>query len=100
MILQEKGVVSVTHVPPQTIVGFESINQSYLPCMNKKVQDKIDRVRELAKKSANQSIANTGTNFRTADSLSDVVRNAKEANIFLEELDAAIRIAQKNSSSQ
>lgn len=65
--------------------------------MKEKVQDKIDRVRELAKTSAKQSASNTGTNFRTADSLSDVVRNAKEANVFLEELDVAIRIAQKNS---
>ncbi len=68
--------------------------------MKEKVQDKIDRVRELAKTSAKQSVANTGANFRTADSLSDVVRNAKEANVFLEELDVAIRIAQKNRSSQ
>lgn len=68
--------------------------------MNKKVQDKIDHVRELAKKSAKQSVANTGASFRTADSLTDVVRNAREANVFLEELNAAIRIAQNNSSSQ
>ncbi len=64
--------------------------------MKERVQDKINRVRELAKTSVKEKVANAGGNFRSADSLSHVVRNAKEANVFLEELEVAIRISKKN----
>lgn len=63
--------------------------------MKESVQDKINRVRELAKACVKESVANTGRNFRSADSLSHVVRNAYEASVFLEELDVAIRISRK-----
>ncbi len=63
--------------------------------MKERVQDKINRVRELAKTSVKESVAKAGRNFRSADSLSLVVRNEKEANVFLEELDVAIRISRK-----
>jgi hypothetical protein len=63
--------------------------------MKERVQDKINRVRELAKTSVKGSHATTGRNFRSADSLSHVVPNSKEASVFLEELDVAIRIARR-----
>ncbi len=63
--------------------------------MKERVQDKLNRVRELAKTSVKGSQVSSAPNFRSADSLSHVVRNSKEATIFLEELDTAIRISRK-----
>lgn len=63
--------------------------------MKERVLDKINRVRELAKTSKKGSHANAGSNFPSGDSLSHVVRNAKEASVFLEELNVAIRISLK-----
>jgi hypothetical protein len=63
--------------------------------MKERLQDKLNRVREIAKKSVKTNNVSAGTNIRPADSLSHVVRNAKEANVFLEELDIVIRSSQK-----
>jgi hypothetical protein len=63
--------------------------------MKEKVQNKINRVRELAKGSVKATTEQGRRTSRPNDSLSKAIRNAKEANIFLAELDAAIAISQK-----
>lgn len=63
--------------------------------MKQGVQDKINRVRQLAKTSVKSSNATAKRDVRANDSLSPLVRNAQEANVFLAELNAAIKISEK-----
>ena len=61
--------------------------------MKEKIQQRINQIRDLAKNHAKGH--NTGTSpFRVNDSLSKSIRNSKEANLFLAELDAAFKVAQ------
>ncbi len=63
--------------------------------MKQEVQEKINRIRELAK-SSSQPLDKKGQKFsQQSDSLSQAIRNAKEADMFLAELDAAFILARK-----
>lgn len=59
--------------------------------MKEKIQDRINRVRQLAagKRSKNKTVESRRTN----DSLSKSIRNSKEADIFLTELNTTITVA-------
>lgn len=63
--------------------------------MKEDVQNKINRVKELAKGSVQTNSEQMRRTSRPDDSLSQAIRNAKEANIFLAELNAAIATSQK-----
>lgn len=63
--------------------------------MKTEVQDKIDKMKELAKTSGATNNFTTQNKSRNTDSLSKVIRNSDEAIIFLAELDAAFAIANK-----
>jgi fatty acid/phospholipid biosynthesis enzyme len=63
--------------------------------MKEKIQQRINQVRRLATTSTKElHIVKAVDSIRTNDSLSKSIRNSKEANIFLAELDAAIKVAQ------
>jgi hypothetical protein len=62
--------------------------------MKEKIQERINQVRHLAKTPTKGQAVRTNDSFRANDSLSKSIRNSTEANIFLAELDAAIKIAQ------
>lgn len=61
--------------------------------MKEKVQERINQVRHLATSPAKAYVANDVSSFRVNDSLSKSIRNSREANIFLAELDAVVKIA-------
>ena len=61
--------------------------------MKDNIQAKIDHYRELAKKQAKPTVSNSSATFENTDSLSNAIRNKKEAAIFWAELNAAINIA-------
>ncbi len=61
--------------------------------MKEKVQERINRVRQLATSSTIGHESKRHESNRTNDSLSKSIRNSKEADIFLEELNAAVRVA-------
>ena len=63
--------------------------------MEKSVLEKINRIEELAKISQKGNHAVKASNLHSDDSLSHAVRNAREASIFQEELDVAIRNSRK-----
>jgi len=63
--------------------------------MKQRIEDKINHVRDLAKTSVKSSNVIAGKDLRANDSLSQVVRNSQEANIFLDELNTAIKISNK-----
>ncbi len=62
--------------------------------MKEKIQERINQVRLLATTPTKGYVAKDAGSFRANDSLSKSIRNSKEANIFLAELDAAIKVAQ------
>jgi hypothetical protein len=62
--------------------------------MKEKIQERINQVRHLATTSSKGNVIRVADSTRTNDSLSKSIRNSSEANIFLAELDAAIRVAQ------
>lgn len=61
--------------------------------MKEKIQDKINRVRALAKTPVKGG--QPDERVRSSDSLSNAVRNSTEAKIFMAELDIAIRVARQ-----
>ncbi len=61
--------------------------------MKEKIQERINKVRNLANASVKGNSVGTSSS-RVTDSLSSSIRNSKEATIFLAELDAAIKVAQ------
>jgi hypothetical protein len=61
--------------------------------MKEKVQERINRVRHLATSPAKGYVVKDVNSFRINDSLSKSIRNPEEADIFLAELDAAVKIA-------
>ncbi len=61
--------------------------------MKEKVQQRINQVRNLATTPTKGYAVKGAGSFPANDSLSKSIRNSKEANIFLAELDAAIEIA-------
>ena len=62
--------------------------------MKEKIQQRINQVRRLATTSTKGlHTVKAADSIRTNDSLSKSIRNSKEANIFLAELDAAIKVA-------
>jgi hypothetical protein len=63
--------------------------------MKARVQDKINSIKKLANSSVKANDGQRKDSYDSNDSLSQVIRNEKEASIFLAELDAAIKIAQK-----
>ena len=61
--------------------------------MKEKIQQRINQVKHLAASQAiGQSVKSAGS-IRANDSLSNSIRNSKEADIFLAELDAAVKVA-------
>jgi hypothetical protein len=62
--------------------------------MKEKIQERINQVRHLATTPSKGNVIRVADSTRTNDSLSKSIRNSSEANIFLAELDSAIRIAQ------
>lgn len=63
--------------------------------MKVNVQDKINSFKKLAQKSVKANNNQKKGFYGSNDSLSQAIRNEKEANIFLAELETAIKIAQK-----
>jgi hypothetical protein len=63
--------------------------------MKDKVQNKINKVLELAGSPIKTSGKNGAIGRRTNDSLLKVIRNSQEATVFLAELNAAIEISQQ-----
>jgi hypothetical protein len=61
--------------------------------MKEKIQERINQVRHLATTPTKGHVVKGADSFRANDSLSKSIRNSKEANIFLAELDAAIKVA-------
>jgi hypothetical protein len=61
--------------------------------MKEEIQQRINQVRNLATTPAKGDTVKSAESFRANDSLSKSIRNSKEANIFLAELDAAIKVA-------
>jgi hypothetical protein len=61
--------------------------------MKEKVQDRINKMRQLATSPGKGHEAKNTEPYRSNDSLSKSIRNSKEATIFLEELKAAVRVA-------
>jgi hypothetical protein len=61
--------------------------------MKEKVQDRINKMRQLATSPGKGHGVKNAEPYRSNDSLSKSIRNSKEAAIFLEELKAAVRIA-------
>ena len=62
--------------------------------MKEKVQDKINRYRELTKSAVKTTAQKSAvTSFSNADSLSKAIRNKEEANIFWAELNTVVKIA-------
>ena len=61
--------------------------------MKEKIQERINHVRHLATTPTKGNVVKTADSFRTSDSLSKSIRNSKEADVFLAELDAAIKVA-------
>jgi len=61
--------------------------------MKEKIQERINKVRNLANASVKGNSVGTSSS-RVTDSLSSSIRSSKEATIFLAELDAAIKVAQ------
>ena len=62
--------------------------------MKEKIQDKINRIHQMATSPVKTHKAQNDNSFRANDSLSKSIRNAEEADIFLAELSAAVKIAQ------
>ena len=63
--------------------------------MNKIIQDKINAIEKLAQKSKGHASSNNKKDaVNTEDSLSRLITNKKEADIFMAELNAASRAAQ------
>jgi len=64
--------------------------------VKKSIQDKINDIKKLAQaSSADYPIKEKKSSTRAQDSLSKAIRNKKDADIFLAELEAAIKMAQK-----
>lgn len=61
--------------------------------MKQKIQERINQVKFLATSPAKKATAKVARSFHANDSLSKAIRNSKEAAIFLEELNAAIKVA-------
>jgi hypothetical protein len=61
--------------------------------MEEKIQERINQMRELATKPVKTVKKKTNRTLTVNDSLSKAIRNPKEANIFLTELNAAITIS-------
>jgi len=61
--------------------------------MKEKIQAKINHYHKLAKGHVKVSSKENVETFRSKDSLSNAVRNKKEADIFIAELNAAVEIA-------
>jgi hypothetical protein len=64
--------------------------------VKKEIQDKIDAIKKLAQaSSAGYTVKEKKNPINVQDSLVKAIRNQKEADIFLEELEAVIKKAQK-----
>lgn len=64
--------------------------------MKKTIQDKINSIKKLAQASSvDHSLKKRKSSTTVQDSLSKAITNQKEADLFLAELEAAIKIAQK-----
>lgn len=64
--------------------------------MKKSIQDKIDAIKKQAQaSSATYPVKERKRSINVQDSLVKAIRNQKEADIFLEELEAVIKKAQK-----
>ena len=63
--------------------------------MKQKLQKRINQVRQMAKTPTRGNGLKPADSICGNDSLSKSIRNSKEANVFLAELEAAIRMAQK-----
>ena len=64
--------------------------------MKKSIQDKIDAIKKQARESsAAYSVKERKNPMAAQDSLAKVIRNQKEADVFLAELEAVIKKAQK-----
>jgi hypothetical protein len=63
--------------------------------MKANVQDKINSIKKLAQKAVKANYGQKKDVNSSTDSLSQAIRNEKEATIFLAELESAIKIAQK-----
>lgn len=66
--------------------------------MKEKIQENINQIKKLATSSCNQNASKATESIRTNDSLSKAVRNSKEADIFLAELDAAFKVAKTTNN--
>ena len=66
--------------------------------MKEKIQQRINLVRHLATTPKKGYAVKGVDSFRSDDSLSKSIRNTKEANIFLAEMDAAIKVARTNKN--
>ena len=56
--------------------------------MNKRIQQNLNKFKELAKKGANTSSATTSRNSRSHDGLTKGIRTKEDAAIFMAELNA------------
>ena len=65
--------------------------------MDEEILNKLKCSRRLAKSPVKISKKEATETFRTDDSLSKTIRNAKEAAIFLSELDTIVKAAGKNN---
>ncbi len=63
--------------------------------MKEKIQQRINQVRQLATTPAKGNAIKAADSVLANDSLSKSIRNFKEADIFLAELDTAIKVARK-----